>query len=339
MTLKNSMSNNIRMLSVIIAIMLSVILVLIATFRPVGMDADSTSYQFAFEAYRLGSYVIKEPAFIFFSYLADLWAGSDGLVLLFFFYALLAVTLKIYAIQKYSEIVIISLLVYICMFYILHDMTQIRVGVASAFFLLAIPDLINKHKKFFLTKICIACLFHFSAVVLLPLVILSNKKINLKVVFFAPVMFLCVILAIGDMGSLLASFFSFFPPMISEKAISYINGAQLYGRFDNVNVFSKISLSTYFIFIIYFWAVAKQNSLAPEDIIYLKLFSIMLSAFYILSSIPVLASRVFELFAVSFIFSFPQFLTKFKPKIIPGAILTLWLLIYLYVVNFKLLDM
>ena len=336
MYLKN---NNNRGLRFVLYLLLSVALITLVTFRPIGIDADSQAYLEAYDAFRQGNITIIEPTFNLFSFLGATFFGGKGITFVFFLYAIVAISLKIYVVQKYSKSPILSLTVYLCMFYILHEITQIRAGAAAAFFLLALPDLINGNKKHYIFKVLIACTFHLSAMLLLPLSLLSNKKINFFAVFFVPLICLCTVLALGDVSNLLINVFGYFPGVVGEKAIAYIKGVQLYGRFDNVNIFSKITISTYFIFIIYFSVTIMQKKYQQEDVIYLKLFSIMLSVFYVLSSVPVLASRTFELLSASFILSFPQFITKFNPKIIPALLLFLWLLIYLYVVNLKLIGL
>lgn len=317
---------------------LAITLIVVTTFRSVGIDSDSLSYLDAYNAFRLGSITIVEPTFNIFALIANLLFGGGGLIFVFFLYAIFAIPIKFYAIYKYSNSAFISIIVYLCIFYILHDFTQIRVGVAAAFYLLAIPDLINGNIKGYLIKIVLASLFHLSAIILFPLYLLSNKTINYKVVFYAPLLTLCAVLLLGDVSSLLISLFSYLPSIIADKAIAYIYGVQLYEHFDKVNVFSKITISSYIIFSIYFFSVVRQKNVTSNDIIYLKLFSIMLCVFYILSSVPVLASRSFELFSVSFIFSFPEFITKIKPRIIPGVIIFTWLLVYFFVVNLKLIG-
>ncbi|XUA20583.1 EpsG family protein [Citrobacter sp. OP27] len=333
------MENNIRSMNVILYCLLAVILISLATFRTIGIDADSLSYLEAYKSFRLGEISIVEPTFNLFSALANSFFGSGGIVLVFFFYSFIAVTLKLYVIHNYSREKILSIIIYLCMFYILHEFTQIRAGVAAAFFIYSLPNLINGEKRNYLFKILIACTFHLSAVLLLPLVFLSNKKINFYFVFIFPLLCLGIVLAIGDVSSLLIQVFEHFPGIIGNKIISYINGAQLYGRFDNVNIFSKITISTYIIFIVYFFGVLKSKCYDESDIIFLKIFSIMLSVFYIFSSVPVLASRTFELLSASFILSFPHIIKKFRPSIVPYVLFVIWLLVYLYVVNFKLIGL
>ncbi|EOV2664394.1 EpsG family protein [Enterobacter ludwigii] len=312
------------------------ILFLIAAFRPLGIDNDSLTYENEIVAFYKGNSEIKEPIFIAFSYISEKLFNENTRIV-FILYAALAVFFKTYAIAQYSKKIILSLVVYAGMFFILHEMTQIRVGLASSFFLLAIPDLIKGNRKRYTIKILLACLCHFSAVILLPLVFLSPKKINFSLIFLSPLIMLIFILFIGDMNPILISFFKYLPEPLSTKAISYIVGVEQFGRFDEVNIFSKFTLSAFAFFILYLYACSKSNVTA-DDIIFLKLFSIMLTAYYLFSSVPVLASRTFELFAVSFIFSLPIIATKFKPSWIVSLMIFSWVCLYCYLVNLKLIG-
>ncbi|WDB75968.1 EpsG family protein [Escherichia albertii] len=320
---------------------LGAVLIVLTSLRPIGIDADSLSYQEAYKLVQNGIFVINEPTFNFFSIISNafFYDNKIGIGFLFFVYAGLSISIKFYAIYKYSSSIYLSILVYLCMFYILHEMTQIRVGLASAFFLLGIHDLILGNKKKYLIKIFAACLCHFSSLILLPLVFFSSERINLKIILLTPILMLCIILAIGDMNPILISIFQYLPEPLSSKAISYIVGVEQFGRFDSVNVFSKFTLSVFSFFILYIIACAKEKKIDSTDVIFLKLFSIMLTLFYFFSSVPVLASRIFELLAVSLILSFPEICKKFSPSWVVTLVVSFWTCLYCYLVNLKLIGM
>ena len=317
--------------------LVSILLFLIAAFRPIGIDNDSLTYESEILAFYRGGGDIKEPVFMVFGYISEVLFNANTRVV-FILYALFSIFLKCYAIARYSKNIILSIFIYAGMFFILHDMTQIRVGLASGFFLLAIPDLIRNERKRYVFKILLACLCHFSAVILIPLILLSAKKINLRIVLLSPIIMLMVVLLIGDMNPILISIFKYLPEPLSTKAISYIVGVEQFGRFDDVNIFSKFTLSAFAFFILYLYSCTK-SVLTADDVIYLKLFSIMLTLFYLFASVPVLASRTFELFAVSFVFSLPIIATKFKPTWIVNCIIFSWVCLYCYLVNLKLIGM
>ncbi|WP_338512662.1 EpsG family protein [Erwinia aphidicola] len=316
---------------------LSCTLIIMATLKPVGFDNDSVNYENALTSFQDGSSSISEPTFIVFSWLDGVFFDSK-IHGLFFMYAFISILINMFAIYKYSEVRLFSLIVYVCLYFVLHNLTQIRVGAAAAMFLLAIPDLISKNKTRYILKILLACMFHFSSIILIPLVFLNNNRLNAKLFVAAPFTVLCFILIAGDMYSLLISIFSLFPAPIGPKAVNYILNLQLYGRFDNVNIFSKITLCTLFFFLIYAISLIRKSTPNESDVIYFKLMSIMLTVFYLLSSVPVLASRSFELLGISLIFSLPTLSLKFKQKKLAGLVIILWCFLYFYIVNLKLLN-
>ncbi|WP_422387939.1 EpsG family protein [Erwinia aphidicola] len=137
-----------------------------------------------------GSSSISEPTFIVFSWLDGVFFDSK-IHGLFFMYAFISILICLQYIN-YSQLRLFSLIVYVCLYFVLHNLTQIRVGAAAAMFLLAIPDLISKNKTRYILKILLACMFHFSSIILIPLVFLNNNRLNAKLFVAAPFTVLCL---------------------------------------------------------------------------------------------------------------------------------------------------
>lgn len=312
-------------------------LIFITGFKPLGLDNDSQVYQTALDDFVAGNITIKEPSFILTMWLSNvLYAGNIQLA--FVIYGLLAVAIKMTAMARYSVMPLLSLVIYLCIFFVLHDLTQIRIGVAAGFFMLAIPDFIENRRKPWLIKIGLAVLFHFSSVILLPLILLSNRRLNLWFWLALPFAILTMVLLIGDMNTLLLWFFQQVPAPLGPKAVGYITNLQLYGRFDNVNIFSKFSLCVIAFFIFYAITLLSPVPAPKRDLIFFKVISIMLSVFYLFSSVPVLASRTFELFGVVLIFALPSLALRVEQKKLLVAVIIAWSLVYFYVVNIKLIN-
>ncbi|MFN3712003.1 MAG: EpsG family protein, partial [Alishewanella aestuarii] len=129
--------------------LISILLILIAGFRPVGFDRDSIAYILLLDTpLNQADLKDKEPAFWLIVELnRSLFEGNERTFFLIF--AILGVSLKIIAISRLSLDPILSLWIYICSYFLLHDMTQIRAGVASGIFLLSIQDMHNKNFKSF----------------------------------------------------------------------------------------------------------------------------------------------------------------------------------------------
>ena len=96
-------------------------------------------------------------------------------IYLFLLFAILGVSFKLIAIKQLTELWFLSLILYLSNFFILHEMTQIRAGVASAFLLLCVKPIYDRDLKRFLLFAVLGFLFHYSAIVILPLWFLGIK--------------------------------------------------------------------------------------------------------------------------------------------------------------------
>lgn len=153
-----------------------ILLVCVATLRD-GADHDYTSYVGYYnQVSTFGDYSV-EPTFNLISKIVKI-LFFDVVVFLFFIYAALGVGLKIYAISKLTELKLLSLLSYFSFYFLMHDMTQMRAGVASALLLLCIQPLYERSYKKFLLITAIAVLFHYSALSIFLLIVLNPKRIN-----------------------------------------------------------------------------------------------------------------------------------------------------------------
>jgi len=97
----------------IIFISFGVVLICLAGFRGSGIDRDYISYKWAFLDNDDPFYQINEPSFRFISFIVKEYFNSN-ILFLFLLYAVIAITLKFYAIKQLSEYWFISLFIYFC---------------------------------------------------------------------------------------------------------------------------------------------------------------------------------------------------------------------------------
>ena len=106
------------------------LLIILAGTREVGIDPDSLSYQTSFNHLRSDNLMDKvELSFIIITNALN--PIYNDVHLLFFFYAILGVTLKFVAFSRYKESMLLMVLMYISFYYELHETCQIRAGVLS----------------------------------------------------------------------------------------------------------------------------------------------------------------------------------------------------------------
>lgn len=144
----------------ILYVLIAIILVLLAGFREVGIDPDSDNYEYAYLHYadnRLQTAI--EPSYLMISAILNLFTSDVHAI--FLFYAFLGVGLKFFAFRKLSEFWFVPVMVYLSFFYELHECTQIRTGIMSGLFLLAIPYLAEKKRIPALIYIALGAFFSY----------------------------------------------------------------------------------------------------------------------------------------------------------------------------------
>lgn len=285
-------------------------LIIIVAFRG-PIDQDYGSYVETLND--SNSYTISEPTFILFRWIVNLFSLPN--VTLFLIYAFCGISLKFIAIRKYSELEIVSLLIYFSNILLLHDITQIRAGVASALLLLSLDYLYHKKYKQYIFIILIATLFHYSSLGAILLLLISSSSLKKK----KHIYIWGIIPVLGLFFHLTNNYFN----AISLIPIESIRiKMEMYKALEEKGVegFSQVNLfNPYFIFklcIFYFlFFYRKYFSSYPKFIFYLKIFGISLFLFHSLSAItPLLGYRMSEYVGVIEIFLIPYCFLLFKTK-------------------------
>jgi len=305
-----------------------VLLFFIAGFRPVGIDRDSKGYASLIQSFITThnyNFIRTEPSFYLIVNVSK-FLFDDVVRGVFIIYALLGVSLTLYAIKKHSSFPLLSLIVYFCFYFVLHAMTQIRVGVAAAIFLLAIPDIVNRNLKSFLIKTALATLFHYSAIIML-FIYLINLKHN-KQLFYLFLPLIGILLTIINVRKFfLMSIVSFLLEILSYKINLYFTMHGM-GMFTEVKVFNIYYSS---LLIIYYFAIININKFKKEiDVLQIKIMGWMLFSFYFFSFSPVLAFRISGFLGVSLIFFLPNLISIVREKYFISFVVFLYSIIGLF---------
>lgn len=175
-----------------------VLMFLIAAFRPVGTDKDSMNYMLMYfnPAYGADSSTVEYSFKLIVQVVKFLFNDVRGL---FVVYALLSIPLRAYVLEKLSGHVLLGLLIWACHYFIFQDMTQIRVAVSSSFCLLGIFFLTERRRWPFMACFAVAMFFHYSSLLMLPLVLLSNRPLGRRemYVLMGVIPFMYVLLIAG----------------------------------------------------------------------------------------------------------------------------------------------
>lgn len=283
------------------------ILTLCVAFRPEGIDKDYMSYLGYYENPNSGMALLTEPTYKLICSIARLFGLPT---LIFVIYAFLAVPLKAYSIIRLSPFWYLSILVWFTHLYIVQDMTQIRVAVASALYLFSLPFLAEGKRIKFLLIVVVAILFHYSSLFLLPIVFLDNNPLNWfkkTFLFVVPLVFYFTSIISIELLYLIPI------PFIQEKIVVYEEMRDYSGMFAELNTFNIMALFRLFTYYLLMWkyeVVAANYKYTP---LLLKIFCYSICIYSGLSFFPVFAVRAQELIGTIDFIAIPLLVFTMRP--------------------------
>lgn len=288
-------------------ISMTCILIALAAFRPLDMDNDSMTYYRYFMSYDDPKLTVSvEWSYLFIS--AVIYNLGGDITVLFLVYATLGVTLKMIAMRRLSPMFFAPVCVYIGNIFLLQEFTQIRAGVATAFFMLAIKPICEGQRLKGLLLIAFGAIFHYSCTVLLLAPLFSNNRITYwnkwKWAMLVPVSYVIYFMHIGITSLPI--------PYIEDKLTLY-DALKDVGFIDTVNVFNALVLvkAAMFLYLIYFHdTIVEKVKYLPFLI---KMLGISLACFVTLADLPVLSFRMSDLAGVVETIAYSCIIYSVKP--------------------------
>lgn len=252
---------------------------------------------------------------------------SSNSIFLFATYAIIGVFIKFFAIKKLTNLYFLSLLIYLSNYYLLHEINQIRAGVASGILLLSIKPLYERNSKLFFLSSILAISFHYSAIIILPLWFLNPHKLNRNIAFIIiPLSYLLVLNNIT-----LGRFIELIPIDPVQRLYIMYSTQMEKGLKSDINIFNTIQLLRCLIALImvYFYKILEEQN--KYSIILLKIYITGIVTFVLFSDFPTASFRISAFLLVVEIILIPLLIYMVKQKrfaiIFPvgiGAIL-IWL--------------
>ncbi len=301
-------------------ILLGIGLICVATFKDGSVLPDYYGFTNSLKGNADSNLDMREPAFFAIQWITSFFPNSQ-ILLAFLLYALFGITTKLIAIRQLTEFWFVALAVYISYYFMLHDLIQIRAGVASGFLLLCIKPLYERNGKRFLLFALAASLFHYSAIIIFPLWFLPTK--GFKKGFWLSLIPIAYILYFIHLDVI--SITSHIPISgVQTKLAAYQRitefGLRGWVAFNPFNV-------TYLpkIFISYFIAlnINKLQNHNKYTYILTKIYILSLSVYLLFGNIPTIAVRTRELLATVEIVLLPSIayigVPRFVSKTIPIA--------------------
>lgn len=294
-----------------IIVMIGIAMVFIAGTRGPYDTPDSDNYETNYYNVSNTDDDYREPSFVYISYYLNMMGFSVSA--LFFAYALLSIPIRLAAIYKLSNLPILTLGIYISYFYQLHDLMQIRCAVASALFLFAIYyRAATKWWKFVLC-ILVGSIFHYSAVAGFVILFFSNKGLKKwhRII-------LSVVIPLGVLFYFSGFDYSYLvPDELGGDRLAVYRDLKDKGAEDVLSwVFYKnpiflLNVALYYVCLIFYDVLYNDYKYVS---IMLKILAFAFICMFTLSDLSaVLASRLYEYFAIVSVFLWTAVLYAFRP--------------------------
>jgi hypothetical protein len=310
-----------------------VCLVILAGFRGLNVARDYDNYVTFFYMIRAGESIpeLSEPSYYYIVGLVT--SFSDSYLPVFVIYAFLGVFFKMLSFERILGIKssFLAVIIYISNFYILHEMTQIRIGLASGFFLLAIPYIVKRNFFKYVVLILIGTFFHLSILITIPLYFIESKKI--KPLFWLGLLVINLLFYIFHL-SLMDLALLFTPESYKIKIYAYKTFMLEATNDTNIRFVNRFLLYLILnLFLLYHWKRLAKES--PYFIILLKLSFVSLSTAFFFYDFYLFAFRFSELIGVVQICLFAFVAFTFNNKLF-GVTVVLLLTIFLLIINILL---
>lgn len=234
---------------------------------------------------------------------------KTNLCIIFFIYTALGVLFKLIGIYKLTELKNLSLMIYFSNLFFLHELTQIRAGVAVGLIFISIDFLQKKKYAKYIFTFLLAVFFHTSAFLSIILPFLRRTKVSF--LFFGGLISFCAIVCIFEIN--IVNFIEVVPiDYFQYKLKAYIELQQQ--EAIEINYFSILFLLQNFIIILFF---VYKNKLSAENEninLFINMCCISTCSFLFFWQIPGFAFRISEIFNSVLIILIPMLLKVMKPK-------------------------
>jgi hypothetical protein len=285
-----------------------VFLTIIAGFRSMNVDRDYGTYVGYIKNIDQISLVQLEPTFFLITKIAYLTIYPA--TTLFLIYAILGVGLKFKAISELTEFWFLSVIIYFSYYFLMHEMTEVRVGVGSAILLLSIKDIYNRNLLSFTLKLIIGTLFHYSFMIFAVFYLVNPTK--LKPAFFYIIVGLSYLLYFSRFDSL--TLVQLIPlPFIQMKIDAY-RALMAGGEHLDINVLNVLMIYRLLFMVVLLWKYKLLAESNKYSLILIKIYCWSLFCLVFLASVPVLAFRVNQLLCIVEIILWPFIIYLLKER-------------------------
>lgn len=290
---------------VVVTLMLS----LMAGLRGAYVSKDMDTYKYSFDAvYNYLTEIQQGHLFTFFEpgfiiAVAAIRSFSElnyGIYILITF-AFASIIFKVYTINKLSFNPFLALLFYFTHYFALQEMTQIRIGFASALFFVGLIHYFKGRFFVFIFFILLASTFHYSAFLYLTILFFNFK--NLNKYFYTGIILLALFFAVAKIP-LFDVVNQVNPELLAGKLKGY-DYVQKHSIDMKINIFNALYIAN-ILCIVYILFIIPAAKLKEDGklIFFTKCSILSVLLLSVFSGVPLIAFRISELFGILSLFMF-----------------------------------
>lgn len=320
----NSWGFNEKQLSIIYWIFTIFLILLAGTRFHIGFDY--LVYKEIFETVDFDNYLLKtvEIGFASLNYFVRTLGFNFNTLL--FIVAFTSIILKASFFKQYSGYIFLGLLNYYTIGLLMNDMGQMRFGLAIGFSLLAFKDVFQNHYKASILKILFAFLFHSSAIVILPVILIIQANLMDRR-FMIPILLFSLTFIFIDLRGVIYNFLKYIPMhQLRAKMLFYIYSDEFgAGLGFNISLLLRVLI---FSVLYYFTLGAQSENNYHYKLLQLYFYGLLL--YIVFNSISEFATRSSAYFKTLDSLILPYFVslgkTKFEKNILAFLIVayTFW---------------
>lgn len=322
-------NTSVRYYRPIILFFVIVWLILLSGFRDGSTMPDYATYQGYFLQISTGSFnYLIEYSFVILAKMA-LFIEDQSAIGLFVIYAIIGVCIKYLAISKFMgrELILYSIVVYSTNYFILHEMIQIRVGVATGFLYLSIYYLIHGNKIKYVMYIIFATLFHYSSIIFIILGFLRFSNIScLKttiILFFS----YTINFAILELDLILRLVELLPASSIKGKLYAYVVVSQSEYVINVFGLFILTRIIILYFFVFNYKLIEKFNSNIK---LFINLYFMGVLSYVVFAAAPVISVRISQLFFFAEVFMIPYLVVVLRGTWLPKLVFFSYCLLALF---------
>lgn len=293
-----------------------IILIIIAGFRYFsGMDYMSYAYM----VYKVQHHIHLSVEIGYHLLNILIYTFTDQVQVIFLVMAILILSVKGFAINKYMKKKNFALFIIFCLYFLIGDMGQIRSTFAQSLDLLAIFLFINNKKKISFLLILLGVFFHLSSAIMFIIFIIRDKKYNTKLLVGGYIL----AAVIGQIVSLnlLADIARQIGGFAGNKIFQYTHSSVRVGL--SFNVLFDFAMLVFILFTRKYYKIKNKTFNVAFNLYYLGILSYLLFNNYF-----VIAARFSNYFRLGLVILIPIIISKIKNKKIKWVIIAIFLLIF-----------